>query len=309
MPAKSKTKTKPVAEIAATVPTVSAESLTRPAATDEARWAFETKKAEIAALDAASVIPLNLDIPRSVAVGLGVCSNLTAYHERLAQLPEYGHAQVKDLRTYALAALHAHLVLAPVKGNVDALIEEATQLKQTMLLGADALADKKVLDAARIAQIRVGSGYVDLASDCVALGGLFEERWSDIVGKTAITKEEVDRASVLGTALLEALGTRQAAIPSPDASDRRQRAFSLFFKVYDEASRGIAFLRWKQDDVEDIVPSLYQKTRRARRSAAASQGDNGGGVDAPVTPPVAPAAPAPVIAPANGGPVAGGGGT
>ncbi len=309
MPSHSKTK-KPVAVPSAVVAATrapTAESFVRPIGGDEARMAFETKKADIAALEPRDIVQPNLDIPRCVAVGLGVCSNLAPYHDRLAQLPEYDFAQVKDLRTYALAALHAHLVFSPVKASLDVLIAEATLLKQTLLLGADALANKQLVDPARLVQIREGSGYVDLATDCIALGALYEERWSDIVGKTAITQQEVARASVLGTTLLEALGARQASLPAPDASDRRQRAFSLFFKVYEEASRGIAFLRFREDDVEEIVPSLYQKTRRPRRAAA--QEDSGGTVDAPApgpAPVAAPAAPG-VAAPQNGGPVAGAG--
>jgi hypothetical protein len=41
------------------------------------------------------------------------------------------------------------------------------------------------------------------------------------------------------------------------ATDIRIRMFTLFFKTYDEIRRGILFLRWHENDADEIAPSIY----------------------------------------------------
>ncbi len=70
----------------------------------------------------------------------------------------------------------------------------------------------------------------------------------------------------------------------------RQRAYTVLSNAYDDVRRAISFLRWKEDDLEDIAPSLFGP-RAARKKT-----------DKPVTPapqpgPVTPAPTAPVATP------------
>lgn len=56
--------------------------------------------------------------------------------------------------------------------------------------------------------------------------------------------------------------------PNPaDPQQRRQRAFTLFVRAYEECRRAATYLRWHEDDADDIAPSLW--TKRNRRTAAA----------------------------------------
>jgi hypothetical protein len=48
-----------------------------------------------------------------------------------------------------------------------------------------------------------------------------------------------------------------------DAIQIRQRLFTLFVTAWDQVRRALGFLRWNEDDVDDIAPSLY--AGRARR--------------------------------------------
>jgi hypothetical protein len=72
------------------------------------------------------------------------------------------------------------------------------------------------------------------------------------------------RAAALGTDLVRLLGKRDSdAQAKVRASSRKARAFTLFVNAYEEAGRAATFLRWYDDDVEALVPSLFSKHVRA----------------------------------------------
>ena len=68
-------------------------------------------------------------------------------------------------------------------------------------------------------------------------------------------------------------------------ADMRQRAFSLFVNVYDQARRAVSHLRWNEGDVDDIAPSLY-----AGRNSGPRRKNGDSETPAPV--PTAPGTPA-----------------
>ncbi len=67
-------------------------------------------------------------------------------------------------------------------------------------------------------------------------------------------------------ALMIAVGKReQAPQAQTAAADLRQRCFTLFVRAYDELRRSISYLRWKHEDVDTIIPSLYSgRSRKAK---------------------------------------------
>src|SRR5262249_38423350 len=129
-----------------------------------------------------------------------------------------------------------------------------------LLSDAEALARRGLLPVDVVEHIRSGQGQVDKANDLVALSALFTLHWAEVKEKTAATEEEVARAAVLGPLFLSALGARDhgTAVTPSDASVLRAKAFTLFVRTYDEARRAAAYLRWHEDDVDDLVPSLYK---------------------------------------------------
>ena len=77
---------------------------------------------------------------------------------------------------------------------------------------------------------------------------------------------ELDGAGALAERLLRAVGEREVAPAMSGAStSNRQRAFVLFLRAYDEARRMVTFLRWREDDVDTITPSLYAGRQRSKR--------------------------------------------
>lgn len=53
-----------------------------------------------------------------------------------------------------------------------------------------------------------------------------------------------------------------------EAADVRQRAFTLFVRTYDELRRAMSYLRWHEDDVDSIIPSLWSGKAQRKRDAA-----------------------------------------
>ena len=160
---------------------------------------------------------------------------------------------VESLRQTALGAWYAHLVAMPQKsgGSAKELLERATPLRAKLLKAADALADAELVDATAVARIREGSGNIDKANDLVALAALFSQSWDVIHDKTAITREQVDEAALLGPSLLVALA--EEPLPKPDdANDTRQRAFSAQTSV--EGVGGLRALRSEEDQRTDRTP-------------------------------------------------------
>jgi len=109
----------------------------------------------------------------------------------------------------------------------------------------------------------------------------------DVFGDRAIVQRcQVHEAALLGPSLLVALA--EEPLPkSSDASDTRQRAFSLLVTAYDEVRRAVTFVRWAENDVDAFAPSLYAKSRKRRPGAGDDDdGDmDGGDAVAPVVSP------------------------
>ncbi|AUX37251.1 MULTISPECIES: hypothetical protein [Sorangium] len=247
----------------------------RPSAPDEAAEAFAQIEPELDRIE--KVVPINVDIPRAVAVAVGAVPHLKALRARfLEELPRFPIEALDKLMSYALGAWYAHLLALPAGPGQDGLkplLEEASALRADLLVAAEALAHKGFVDAGRVAEIRSGNGHLDTANDLVALAALFGESWGAVKHKTTVEWPDVERASKLGPELLVALGARnQPGVPAPkaaDPADRRARAFTLLVRAYDQCRRGVTYLRWVEGDYDAIAPSLFAGRGGARRGAPA----------------------------------------
>lgn len=234
---------------------------------DEAKSAFEEMRPELDRLSADEVLAVNVDVPRAVSIALGAEPHIRAHEAEIQKaLPLHTLEHIRRLRIYALGTVYAYLESLPLAKRADAkaLLEEAGTLKERLLVAADALAHAELIDGAKLDEIRAGNGHLDLATDLIALGATFDLSWERVASKTAIDRSQVERASALGTELLGALGARDHAANrvAPEALDRRNRAFTLLVRAYDDARRALAYLRWNEDDVDMIAPSLYTRTRK-----------------------------------------------
>ncbi|WP_437895979.1 hypothetical protein [Sorangium sp. So ce124] len=249
----------------------------KPSAPNEAAEAFAQIEPELERVE--KVVPINVDIPRAVAVAVGAVPHLKALRARFVdELPRFPIEALDKLMSYALGAWYAHLLALPAGPGQDGLkplLDEASALRADLLVAAEALAHKGYVDADRVAEIRSGNGHLDTANDLVALGALFGEAWDAVKNRTTVEWADVERASKLGPELLVALGARnQPGLPTPraaDPADRRARAFTLLVRAYDQCRRGVTYLRWAEGDHDAIAPSLFASRGGARRAGPAKE--------------------------------------
>jgi hypothetical protein len=232
-----------------------------PSAPNAAADAFTKVEPELASLAAEALAPISIDLSAAVSSVLAAAPRIREHRDAIAeQLPHHPIASVDKLETYAQAAWYAHLVHTYASGSPEsakALIDEATRLREGLLIAAEALAHRALLDADAVARIRKGTGNADLAGDLGALTAVFREGWSKVSGKTAVEKSEIDRAAELGPAVLVATVAKRHK--NTDTEAQRVGAFTLLVNAYDACRQALAYLCWKEGDLETIAPSLFKK--------------------------------------------------
>lgn len=239
---------------------------------DKARRAFEKLRKRLEAIRAEEVVAPKVDIGRAVGVALAAEPKIQRYADAIKEeLPRFDITMVENLELTALAAWYAHASAPPAESDplqVRGLVEEATQVRRDLLTQANALAARGLVDAKRAEAIEDGRGNVDLAQDLVAIRQLFLDRWGDVEKKTPVTRQELDRAADLGTRLMRALGARERPVVAEgelDPAELRIRAFVLLAKHYDQIRRALTYIRWDEDDVNEIAPSIFAGSRTTSR--------------------------------------------
>ncbi|CAN93739.1 MULTISPECIES: hypothetical protein [Sorangium] len=243
-----------------------------PAAALAAYGRVEPKLLELGPDD---LVTVYVEVPRAVSSVLSALPHLRELRDEIVRdLPNHPIAMLDELEDFALAAWYADLLYSTPASELDAkkLTEDAGTLREGLLVAAEALGHRNLLDKQRVADIRKGKGHADLASDLIALAELFRGSWDKVRAKTAVEDEELERAADLGVRLLAALAAKpgkgsSAAPKITDAGDRRARAISLVAKAYEECRRAVAYLRWHEGGDGDLAPSLLQKPRGRRPNA------------------------------------------
>ena len=226
---------------------------------------------ELSSMQDSDVAHINLDIPRACARAIGALPALRSLRPSIVEhLPTFDIAAVDRLEDYAHALYYAHLGCSPPRApghESQALYQQASELRALLLAQAELLAMKGLLDAAKLSEIRSGSGYIDTANDVVALSLQFRQSWSAVQGKCVVTQDDCERADVVGRALLTAMGVRMVRderLTKEETRQRRSRCFTLFVRAYDRCRQAAGYLRWAHGDADRLVPPLSTRARRKR---------------------------------------------
>ena len=156
------------------------------------------------------------------------------------------------------------------------LNREALKMRDMLRTDARALAKRALIDPARLASFKSYVGYQNVAFELIDYATLLRDCWPQIEGRTAVRKEEVEKARRLAEELVRAAGERkQGTLAVAQASSIRLRAMTLLLRSYDETRRAIGFLRRHQGDVDRIAPSLFAG-RGGRGKAGKAAGDAAG---------------------------------
>jgi hypothetical protein len=257
-----------------------------------AKSAYERCKADWAKLEADQLIQVNLDIPIAAQTILGALPEVKAFRDRfVSDLPSFDLVEFDRLEDYVLALVFVHARYVMATQPPDDLAElsaSASALRERLASDARTLSLRGLFDPRKVAALKGSQGYRNVGLDLQSLSAELESIWSQIDGKCATTREELDAAAQMAVRLLRVVGVRdQAPVVLAGMVEERMRAFTLVIKVWDEARAAVGYLRRIQEDVESIAPNLY--TGKALRKKASDPVDDvteGGGtvVVTPVVP-------------------------
>ncbi len=237
------------------------------------RQALEAVRPEMAAIPEDKLVSINLDIPEIVKTVRGAMADIAPYKERVISIfPAFDPKHFDNLEKYAMALGYAntrHRAVSSPAEPIEKLQEEAIRARELLLSDLNALAYRGLIDGARLAQVKRVNGYNNLAQEVMLMTELARKNWSAIANRTSLTLEEIAQAEKLADRLVKAAGEKEQLKPTTTVEhDDRRRAYALLVNAYDEVRRAISFVRWKEDDVDEIAPSLYQKGRRKAEPAA-----------------------------------------
>jgi hypothetical protein len=187
-------------------------------------------------------------------------------------LPRHPIRLLDELDDYIQAAAFSERLVsltAHTEGGADKfneMMEEGRRLRKLMLLAAETLVLKGLVDEAKVKAIRSGQGYEDMAADLLELAALYSEAWPRVKNKSPVEQEEVERARSLGQEISELLILRRsdsAKLSPEECMEQRDRAYALLIRAYDETARAVGYLRWHEKDADSFAPSLF-KAKRGR---------------------------------------------
>lgn len=225
---------------------------------------------ELEALSAEDFVEINLEIPAAVATALGVLPQLNALREDIVRhLPNFDIARFDRLEDYTMALSYANAKHATATRNPDGLTEltdEGMALRATLQNDILALIGRNLINAAAVKNYSSLTGPKNIATDLQIQAHVLKDNWERVEGKCATTRVEVEHALKVAAHLLRLAGLKeQSPAVLAQATEIRLRAFTLFTRAYDDARRAVIYLRWHEDDADEIAPSLYAGRRGARK--------------------------------------------
>ena len=181
--------------------------------------------------------------------------------------PEAGEV-LDQLPVVALATRQADIELTTSMPAND-LTEPYAQVRATLqllLVDADALALRGHLDSKRLDPLRNVQGYLATVDSVERLVSMLRDDWDKLAPHTPLKVAELDRAVVLAKSLSAAVAARDNGVHRAPAAEMRIRVLSKLMRLYDALRRMMTYLRWEQDDIDQLVPSLYASRGRRTRS-------------------------------------------
>jgi len=236
-----------------------------------ARASYARVKPDFDTLRPDELAPINIDVGETVSTIVGVLPEVRALRPKIAEeLPKFDLASFDKLEDYAWALSHAHtrfLTATQPPDDLQAVVAEASKLRERLLADARSLAGYGLVDEGRLARMQGARGYKNIAQDLQILGHVLQESWEQIEGKAPTTAEDLEDAMRLSSRLTRIVGLReQGPAQRAEATDTRVRAFTLAVRVYEQARRAVGYLRAEYGDSDSIAPSLYQGKGRRKSS-------------------------------------------
>lgn len=241
-------------------------------ASDEAfaKEAYARVKGDWASLASDQLLQVNLEVQQATQTILGALPEIKPFRGQLAEeLPKFDLNQFDRLEDYALALIYVqsrYAMATQPPNDLGELSAEAGKLRDILAADAHTLSLRGLFDARKVAALRGGNGYKNLAQDLQSLATELEAVLPSIQGKGATTIDDINAATQMATRLTRVIGTREQS-PAVVAQlvEERSRAFTQLLKAYEDARSAITYVRRERDDVDDIAPNLYAGNAKRKK--------------------------------------------
>lgn len=232
--------------------------------------AFAAIRPRLLAIPNERVEPARADVAKAAVVAWSVARFIQQpdIRARFARLPkeEFDQTHVDDLAPIALATFHAAVELQSAQATASIaklpvdLLQSATEIKSRMLKLVEYHLGDHPADGAEVADIRLGSGYLDLAIDLSRLSKLSQKHKS-ILQKDPknFVASDANDARKHSNEILRLLGEARNE-NAKTWSDMVARAWILLLEVYGEVSSAGKWLI-RKDNSEARFPSLWAAAR------------------------------------------------
>lgn len=254
----------------------------------ESQAAYEALLPRIVQASKGEVPPLNTDVVQATQAMLTSSINARAFRTELERI---GCAAALELEPRALALSYANALFKWSQDELMPLSDSASSLalvRKELVAALNLLALRGVLDAGTV-KIQNTTGYLAMADDVRAIATALLARWAEVGSHIGGDRGRVEQALVAADKLTRAVAESEALKEKAQtAAAMRGGAWALALAAYREMQRAIGFLRFYEEDVDAIVPAIF---------------NHGGGRPAKTSEPAnaAPAAsPSPSPAPVNG---------
>lgn len=223
-----------------------------------------------------AVSPFNVDLQVASLVALKVAQAVSAPALRqrfsnLARSGEFKDAPVEALADLAMATWYAryrgiHADTSSAGPPPTELSSRGFKLRGQMLRVLEYNLEDNAEVMKKVAIIRTGSGYLDLANDLKAVADLYTEHAKELAGdQRRYRAEDAVEAQQVASALLTYLGSGVDA-PKVGWTEIQARCWTLLDQAYSEVRRGGIFL-YPGEEGERLFPLLVAATRELTGSS------------------------------------------
>jgi hypothetical protein len=190
-------------------------------------------------------------------------------------VPDFDAQSLGDLLLLARAAMFVDRQVVQASSSHStakvpaALLDAGYSLRASMLRVIEYNLDDNADVVRRVAEIREGSGHLDLSHDLDALADLYVAHASALAvdKKRYDAKDAKDARSTAGA--IRAALAHGAPQTLAEKQKRARQVWSLLTKTYEQVARGGSFLFWSERDAR--FPKLISASRRGHKSAAAEE--------------------------------------
>lgn len=232
--------------------------------------AFDATLAEMRALDASETGWNDLDVPLIAERVFTHLPKIQSLRSNLARFgPEYQLQWVDDLERYtnaALYAFHNYRKHPEPAGTLPELARRAARLRNVLVTDCTPYFARNLLDYGKFKQFDGGPSAQSIACDLLVLRTVMDELYPRVKGKCPFSPSDLREAEAFAEAILSRLMDPHEPPPQVwEPADLHFRAFTLLDRAYQEARRGVQYVRWDHEDEHSFTPPLYFYNRLFER--------------------------------------------